>query len=1816
MKLIKLIIFCQFVVQILAGQSQIPICPKNGFFTSDTAINFQLQPNANIDGYQIQIATDLNFSIIVIDSTFVTNEISFYLSYDEYYWQVRTINDGIYSAWSDVNQFTVVNLNTLGNLVQHYMSDSSIILNGSNINEWRDVSGFENLAEQSVANSQPALIANVLNNYPAVRFDGIDDKLFINTGGTLGTMFLVANWNGANTFPNYNGLINQQSSTIIFDGQIGSSQLLLSFSPYFGNNIYINNIQTNNFLPMDRYKIISGINPNPQFVENFVIGTDRDQAGRFWNGDVLEIIMFNNELNPSQNSIVYEYLRQKYAPLVNLGADIIIPYGFRDTTITTAVKPWFTNYQWSTGEDTPTISVDESGTYSLTVTDIFGFTSVDSIYVNYPDCSLTDTTICLGDTIVLYTGLGEDYDFLWSDSSNDTILTVWNAGDYWVSITDSLGYSKITETIHITVDSFSLIDVLPASGNYCEGGQITLVTIPANATFLWNDASVDTTCLVTVSGNYSVEIVNEKGCVIHDTVFANIIGISPDVSFAFDTVCYGVETSFTDLSEPSVDIISWAWDFGDEEQSDLQNPSHLFSSIDTFNVCLMVETNNCQNILCKPVFVKKNPSADFSVEYGFTQCQNTTVYFNNISANISEETIYFWDFSNGFNSDLESPSTTFSTPGVYDIKLIITNDNGCIDSIIHTISVLSDVPDLSIVDLVSPVNGCVIFESADPIVFTWNTVEGANSYLWEISLDSDFSNILESFNTEDNFINYSLEETATYYWRVNGIDLCGTNSDWSDYYNITILDLNVIGELSQHYMSDTDVVLNVNNVSEWHDLSENGNIAIQTVPSSQPLLVEDVLNGYPAVRFDGINDQLLIDTGDTLGTMFIIANWRGSITFPTYNGLINQQLSTIIFDGKPGSSELLLDFSPYFGNNVFINNTSTVEFTPMERYKIICGINNEPDSIENFVMGNDRNQSRFWNGDILEILMFRNALNSVQKDMVHNYLRHKYSPPVNLLYDIRIPYGFCDTAITTAYKPWFTDYEWSTGETDSVIHVNRPGVYSVTVTDIFGFTSSDDIRIFYPEVNDFADTIACFGNTVVWDTELVGDYTYQWYGSSELTQAITLSNEGQYAVIVSDSLGCQYKSDTINFAINNYEFTTSLGPYDTLLCVGNRLMLVTNADETVSYQWSTGSTDSEIVLLTNDTYVVTVTNSIGCTATDFINVFLSGTVPIPDFTSTGQCQGQMVYFTDQSTAPEGVINQWQWTLNGQQFSTDQNPQLQHGSIPGFENPGIYQVKLSIETDDGCGDFIILPLTIQSLPEVAFSPQYFCQYADINFISTSTVENGSILNNYWDFGTETAEGTSVFHTFNEYGLQTIRLISVSDASCTDTLNLQINVKPAELPQYFVENACQGNSAYFINTTPFNPVITAKSWLWDFGDGSTSTISNPIHLYTTPGIFNTGVTVTFHNGCVVDAEQTVEIYSRPEVNIFAANECVGRAFSPASAVSSQSGDIVAYNWTLTDSIPVESVLQNPEFVISDSGFHILELEVTTSYGCKNFDQAYIEVHSNPVTDFDVSDEWGAVPLQIVFTNNSTDADTYFWDFGTGETSTEENPFYIYADSGTYKVRLISYSQFGCADTAEVYIRSVVPVMDVILYNLRNTMSGNYMQSQVYIINNGTLPAVNLELLLNLGNGKVYREVIDYLAASQVLDYRFTIEVFLADGQMPELVCAEAVAPAWEGYTDINTENNIVCNTDVETLTVLRPYPNPASNLLTFEIISSESQNLNILLINGIGETVYQKNIANHLGYLRQTISTAGLSNGMYYLRIIGPESSQNFKIEISK
>ncbi|MDD2635728.1 MAG: T9SS type A sorting domain-containing protein, partial [Bacteroidales bacterium] len=177
-------------------------------------------------------------------------------------------------------------------------------------------------------------------------------------------------------------------------------------------------------------------------------------------------------------------------------------------------------------------------------------------------------------------------------------------------------------------------------------------------------------------------------------------------------------------------------------------------------------------------------------------------------------------------------------------------------------------------------------------------------------------------------------------------------------------------------------------------------------------------------------------------------------------------------------------------------------------------------------------------------------------------------------------------------------------------------------------------------------------------------------------------------------------------------------------------------------------------------------------------------------------------------------------------------------------------------------------------------------------------------------------------------------------------------------------------------------------------------------------------------------------------------------------------------------------------------------------------------------------------------------------------------------------------------------------------------NYLTISVYIINKGTLPVAELNLDLNLGNGKIYRETIENFQPGQVIDYTFSFKPYLANGKLPELVCVEAPDPTYGTYTDVDLSNNVICNTNVKNLVVFQPYPNPASDNFICEFISAKTENIQLSLINGIGEVVYKQEYSNHIGYQRHIIDVSTMSVGIYYMQIQAGDEKTSFKVEVNR
>lgn len=217
-------------------------------------------------------------------------------------------------------------------------------------------------------------------------------------------------------------------------------------------------------------------------------------------------------------------------PVVDLGPDLSLCPG--ESAVLDATTPGAT-YTWSTGANTPTITVDVAGNYSVTV-EVGGCQATDAIGVGLLAPASVDlgpdVSICSGTDLVLdATMSGASY--LWSTGALTPTITVSTAGNY--SVVVSLGQCSASDAINVTVQPTPTVD-LGGDQVLCNGEtDVLLDATTAGATYLWSTGAQTATLQVGASGTYSVNV-DLNGCTNSDEV---------DITFGTLTLDLGVDTT-------------------------------------------------------------------------------------------------------------------------------------------------------------------------------------------------------------------------------------------------------------------------------------------------------------------------------------------------------------------------------------------------------------------------------------------------------------------------------------------------------------------------------------------------------------------------------------------------------------------------------------------------------------------------------------------------------------------------------------------------------------------------------------------------------------------------------------------------------------------------------------------------------------------------------------------------------------------------------------------------------------------------------------------------------------------------------------------------------------------------------------------------------------------------------------------------------------------------------------------------------------------------------------------------------------------------
>ncbi|WP_217790651.1 PKD domain-containing protein [Pinibacter aurantiacus] len=538
--------------------------------------------------------------------------------------------------------------------------------------------------------------------------------------------------------------------------------------------------------------------------------------------------------------------------------------------------------------------------------------------------------------------------------------------------------------------------------------------------------------------------------------------------------------------------------------------------------------------------------------------------------------------------------------------------------------------------------------------------------------------------------------------------------------------------------------------------------------------------------------------------------------------------------------------------------------------------------------------------------------------------------------------------------------------------------------------------------------------SVVWD---FGDGTK----STELNPVKTYANPGTYVIQLTSNFGACSGVDRKAIKVlarpkSNFTATDNIG-CNVPLSV-NFTATSTNA---TSYKWifgdGTESTDASPthVYTKLDTFDVTLISfgPNGCPDTvvknNFVNISKASVV-MKDSSVSG-C-APLTYKPSVTITGPYPVNSIQWDFGDGTRGTGASP------THVYNDTGRYTVRV-IYAGPNCTDSVEFTSAVlvgmKPTPDFDAAPRSTCAWVPVQFTDKSS---GPPIDTWlWDFGdhSPTSPVQNPKHAYQEVGDFNVTL-TVSHNGCSNTLTLPkfVHIDPP-ISIFTISQQC---------TFPYvrrfvDKSIQPETWLWDFGDGQTSTEQNPQHSYDKPGVYTVSLTVT-HGTCSHTSRQDVKVVD--EKNDFISTDSVTCKKNQVkfNTVGVNQNNIAQYAWTFGDGFT--SILPSPEKIYTKAGSYDVSLTLTDVLGCKStlLKPLYIKVQG-PTPDFSVPVSGVCNNTTVTFKDESSgDGDNpilqWKWDFGDGTIqSFTAPPFsHLYTKPGNYNITLITTDSQGCTDT----------------------------------------------------------------------------------------------------------------------------------------------------------------------------------------------------------
>lgn len=994
--------------------------------------------------------------------------------------------------------------------------------------------------------------------------------------------------------------------------------------------------------------------------------------------------------------------------------------------------------------------------------------------------------------------------------------------------------------------------------------------------------------------------------------------------------------------------------------------------------------------------------------------------------------------------------------------------------------------------------------------------------------------------------------------------------------------------LSFWLRSDSLVTLEVSGkVSTWGNAAGGDGGAVQPSGNLQPLLVEDNLNGLPAVRFDGFNDFMTFPEQSAIQTVFLVLmeaegtapNFRPvlghSAQFPFLRGPDNHLWHPDFTDSGILDGVTRLNFAEINGT------TTTVPASPC----LLSIVSMNP-LVADQISLDRSNFSSIWNGDWYEVIAYEAALTEEEVLQVENYLADKYMPTLSIIPDV-ISDNLCDIDVCVSED--FVSYSWNGEDGGNCFSFNSTQSMLLEVTDSFGRVSSQSFDVDYPGASGGEEVVICAGDSILLSSELPEDYSVTWSDGSDGTEA-WFADPGTYFYQAEDLDGCIAERGPWEVLEDDFNLSSVL-PDTSEVCSGNVLIPMAMDEAIIFTEWNGMTNASSLEVSESGEVSVEVINQSGCTVFDTTHVVILGDAPtVSAIYPESFCEGVPVTWEAEVTSSDGITS-FAWSID-EVFIESDGPLIS----AGVEGWGEKMVMLTATTEVGCFGFFAGGFTVHPAPEVFYEEPVICKNTPLTIFSEVTYPDDQEGSVFWQSDVGSVAQENFIGSFGEAGFYSMDLHAISAEGCAASFSGVIEVLPSPELNFSVSwPRCVGEDLSYtsIASCPDCP-NEDFAFNWNFGDGNFSGQTDAEHFYTAAGSYEVTLQSFTDQGCLSSYSNNVFVYDFPTVDFVGGPFCSGQ---PGTLVDFSSGTALwNYTWEI-EGFETFPGSQAVEVTFPEAGEYEVYHEATAG-GCLGTTTQTVEVFESPDPAFGL--EQVGLPLDFqAFPADLDGADE--WYLGADLISELDAPVISFDTTGTFSVMHRLTAANGCQDSLRLEIEVLDPYADIEVFGVSLTPVPEGYQVLARVVNHSTFMVRLLGMSIGIdGIGQTTEVWEGQIQPGEQGDFVFA-QTIPHDSE--GLVCVSA---EWFGgfMPEADLVNNRKCEALQEETSFLLPYPNPTTQGWSLDVYLNRSDDdFAVRLYDAAGRIVRDLEAQLEEGFHRLQVDALGLRPGIYHMEISG-------------